>query len=102
VAGREGLQKVQEFGCAASPVFSLLEEVADGLDHGMGRGGWVEGQLHFLFATTERGGEGEELGEEIGLHELPLNFTLVQRHPCYRPCNPEVIEIIQKTFGRNL
>jgi len=66
VAGKGRPQKVQELGGAAGPVAALLDEGADGFDHGVGRRRWSEGLLHFLFGTAKRGAGGHGPSERLG------------------------------------
>ena len=65
-AGESGSRRSRSSAALPVQLFPLIEEVADGLDHGMRRGRRVEGQPHFLFGAAEGGAGGHGPGEGAG------------------------------------
>jgi hypothetical protein len=66
LASDNRLKKVQELGGGAGEVAALLEEGTDGLGNGVGRGGKIEGQAHFILGAGKGGGGGHGPGEGAG------------------------------------
>jgi len=62
-ADPEGFQEFREFGRAAFKLLALIEEVADGLDDGMGGGRRVEGAFDFFLGAAEGGAGGHGPGQ---------------------------------------